>query len=160
MIEVMIVMAIVFLLAAIAVPIYSRVMLKAERTALASEATAVHEAMLAYYADHAKFPSAFFGSDRLNRATLAPLTTGGYLSPTVAQSFIRKQAGSQIWFYWSWWVGGKDQEFWLIMHPDYDPNELVYILHTQLLAGSKWHDGVYFWRPGLGYVKIDELKDQ
>jgi competence protein ComGC len=159
MIEVMMVMVIIFLLAAIAVPIYSRMLLKAERTALAAEATTVHEALKAYYTDHNKFPP-MAGNGQLNLATLAPLTTDGYLSPQVAESFIRKQAGGQIHFYWSLWIGGEDREIMMILRPAYDPDEFVYIFHTQLLWGSQFHDGVYFFAPGLGYRKIDELKNR
>lgn len=158
MIELMLVVAIIALLASIAIPVYANILKKARRTALAADARTVHLALKAYYVDHGKFPAAWSGPDMLNTATLSPLTTEGYLSPQAAESFVSKQVGGQMNMYIAFWTGGPDQQYWIFMQPNYDPNEWVYIYYTEYIWGSQWHDGVYFW-DGTGYKTIDEMKE-
>jgi type II secretory pathway pseudopilin PulG len=155
------VVAIIGLIAAIAMPVYARMHRKAQRTALMAEATEVHQALKAFYLDHNKYPAAFFGPDMLNTSTLAPLTTDGYLSPGVAESFLSKQAGGFVNLYIAFWVDGEDREIWMFIQPDYDPNEWIYLFDTQLIWGSQWHDGVFIWDPADNiYKKVDEFNAQ
>ena len=158
LIEILMVVAILALIAAIAMPIYARMHRKAQRTALMAEATQVHQALKAFYLDHNKYPAAFSGSDMLDHSTLAPLTTQGYLSPGVAKSFLSRQASGSVNTYISFWIDGQDREIWMLLQAAYDPNEWIYIFDTQLIWGSQWHDGVFIW-DGTGYKKVDEVMD-
>jgi hypothetical protein len=152
------VVAIIGLIAAIAMPVYARMHRRAQRTALMAEATEVHQALKAYYLDHNKYPPAFVGPDMFNTSTLAPLTTQGYLSQGVAESFLSKQYGGFVNLYITFWVDGQDREVWMFIQPAYDPNEWIYLFDTQLIWGSQWHDGVFLW-DGSDYKKVDEISD-
>ncbi len=158
LIEVMLVVAILALLSSIAVPMYARSLRKAKRTALMAEAGQVHAALKAFYLDNNKYPAAGSGPDMLNLSSLAPLTTNGYLSPTVAASFLSKLNGGQVTWYFAFWIDGQDREIWMLLQPRYDPNEWVYVFDTQILWGSQWHDGVYMWENG-DYRRVDEIED-
>jgi len=158
LIELMLVVAIIGLLSSIAVPMYMRSIRKAKRTALMAEASQVHAALKAFYIDNNKYPAAGWGPDKLNTSTLAPLTTHGYLSPRIAESFLSKLNGEKVAWYLAFWIDGQDREIWMLLQPEYDPNAWVYIFDSQLLWGAQWHDGVYMWDNGQ-YRKIDEIKD-
>ncbi len=158
MIELMLVVAILALLSAIAIPVYANILKKARRTAFAAEARTFHQALMSYYVDHDKFPAASFGPDMLNTATLAPLTTEGYLTTQAAESFISRQVSGQLFLYLPLWTTSADQQLWVFLRPDYDPNEWVYVFHTEFIWGSKWHDGVYFWN-NFEYKTIDQVKE-
>lgn len=157
LIEVMLVVAILALLSSIAVPMYARSMRRAKRTALMAEAGQVHAALKAFYLDNNKYPAAWWGPDKLNPSTLAPLTTDGYLSPRIAESFLSKLNGERINSYFAFWIDGQDREIWMFLQPKYDLNDWIYLFDTQLVWGSEWHDGVYLWDDG--YKKIDEITD-
>ena len=92
----------------------------------------------------------------LNPSTLAPLTTDGYLSPRIADSFLSKLSGDRVGWYFAFWVDGQDREIWMFLQPKYDPNEWIYVFDTQMIWGSTWHDGVYLWDDGV-YKKVDEM---
>ena len=158
LIELMLVVAILGFVSAIAVPMYVHSLRKAQRTALMVEAKQVHKALKAFYIDNNKYPAAFAGPDMLNTSTLAPLTTEGYLSQSVANSFLSKLSGEQVMMYIAFWTDGEDREIWMFLQPEYDVNEFIYIFDTQMVFGSKWHDGVYMWEDGY-YKKIDEVQD-
>jgi prepilin-type N-terminal cleavage/methylation domain-containing protein len=157
LIELMMVVVILGLVSAIAIPIYARSLRRAQRTALMAEAGQVHRALKAFYIDNSKYPAAFFGPDMLNTSTLAPLTTNGYLSPGVANSFLSKLVGGKVNTYIAFWTDGQDREIWMFLQPDYDVNEWIYIFDTKMIWGSQWHDGVYLFDDG--YKKIDEITD-
>jgi len=158
LIEVMLVVAILALLSSIAVPMYARALRKAKRTELMVEAGQVQAALKAFYFDNNKYPAAWWGPDMLNRSTLAPLTTNGYLSPTIANSFLSKLQGDQVAWYFAFWIDGEDREIWMYLQPRYDPNDWIYIFDTQLIWGSQWHGGVYMWEDGE-YRRVDQIVD-
>jgi len=137
---------------------YARSMRKAQRTALMAEAKQVHNALKAFYIDNNKYPAAWWGPDMLNTSTLSPLTTDGYLSQSVADSFLNKLVGQQVNSYFAFWTDGQDREIWMFLQPEYDPNEWMYVFDTQLIWGSQWHEGVYIWDDNR-FKKIDELHD-
>jgi prepilin-type N-terminal cleavage/methylation domain-containing protein len=158
LIEVMLVVAILALLSSIAVPMYARSQRKAKRMALMVEAGQVHAALKAFYLDNNKYPAAGSGPDMLNLSSLAPLTTNGYLSPTIAASFLSKLNGGQVTWYFTFWIDGEDHEIWMFLRPNYDPNQWIYIFDTRVIWGSQWHDGVYVWEDGE-YRNIDEIEN-
>ncbi len=158
LIEVMLVVAILALLSSIAVPMYARSFRKAKRTALMAEAGQVYAALKAFYLDNDKYPAARSGPDMLNLSSLAPLTTNGYLSPTIAGSFLSKLSGEQVGWYITFRTDGQDREIWMFLQPKYDLNEWIYIFRTQRIWGSQWHDGVYVWEDGE-YRNIDEIEN-
>ena len=72
LIELMVVVLIIGLVSSIAVPMLSRALQKASRTACGAQMGQLHDAMARYYADNGTFPT-------LDPDTLEPLISDGYL---------------------------------------------------------------------------------
>lgn len=148
LIEVLIVILIISMLSAIILPIYRQTIRRAERAAIVADAHGLYTALLRYNADHGKFPAeANPPQEAWDGETLAPLTTQGYFDS--ATSVTSKLDNGRVLAYWAPDVNGADSEFLMIMIPDFDRNERVYIFHTGLLGGGgEWYDGVYYWSGG------------
>ena len=160
LIELLIVVAIIGLISATAIPVYGRILEKANRNAFVADAEPLYDAFKQYYVDNSKFPSEVGPPNELfDPATLAPLTTYGYMNFTAAQSFLRKQVDDTIFIYIAPDVTGQDSDILMAMHPKYDPSEWIYIFYTDLLSdpyGSL--DGVYFYRNGK-LLPVDQVVD-
>lgn len=140
--------AIVGLLAATTIPVFSRSLAKSHRNAFAAEAGVLYGAFKQYYIDYGRFPSddGAFG-DTFDPATLAPLTTDGHMSAGAAMSFLGKQLDDEIFIYVTPDIRGPDTDLLIGMHPKYDTSEWVYIFHTDVWVEEFGHlDGVYFYR--------------
>lgn len=61
--ELMVVIAIIFFLAAISVPQYFKYLARVKQAEVAVNLASLHTAMQAYYAEHGKYPQALGGSD-------------------------------------------------------------------------------------------------
>jgi len=150
-VELLIVLLIVGLLAAIAIPIYQGAIAKAERLALAADVRELYSAFMRYHIDQGRFP-ADTGAGVLNVATLSPLATAGYFSG--AKALNDKLDGNQLLFYWAPDWNGPDADFIAIGRSAAQPDVLVYAMHYDI-AGLVAYDGVYFLRGGQ-FVRADE----
>ncbi len=136
-VELLIVVAIIGLLAATAVPVYQRAMLRAHRAALVADMRDLHGALMQYSADQGDFPLV------MDWITGAPLTTDGYYDKF--DSVIEKSFYGDVRYispvpgeYFSW-VRSKNTNFpvWIMA------------LHTSnwpLEPGVSF-DGVYYYDP-------------
>src|SRR5262245_54813092 len=145
MIELLIVVAIIGIVAAIAVPLYQRAILKSQKTAMAGDAKLVYDAFMRYYADNSLFPST---STPVNRAfnldTMAPLSTNGYV--TLATPILSKLQSNRFTAYDSPNAGASDTQFWLVMTNKKNPSIVVLVANTNQYPSDigTWYDGIYF----------------
>jgi prepilin-type N-terminal cleavage/methylation domain-containing protein len=138
LIELMIVVAIVGMLAAISVPVYSQAVRRARVTALAADVDTLYGALMRYHVDHGAFPA----EKTFDRQSLAPLTSEGYLAD--AGALTEKLVGSKLYIYVAPDVGGPDQHFIVVTRHVLDPSIIVVAAHTNIVgAAGGWIDGVY-----------------
>ena len=154
MIELLMVVAIIGVLSAIAVPILATATLKANRTALAADGRSLYSAFMKYYTDQGIFPST---STPVNRAfnldTLAPLSNNGYYSNPAA--LTRKLLSNRVTAYDSPNVGASDTQFWAVLTHRTDSRVVVLVANTDQYPGfiGTQFDGVYFIQ-GSSIVKV------
>lgn len=151
LVEILIVVGIIALLAASALPVYKNALAKAHRTALVSEMNTLYKAFLSYHFDHNKFP-ADSGRSAFNRTTLDPLVSGGYFSN--AANFNRKLRGRRIQTYFALDWRGRDSDFIVVAQSAMDPSMVFYVMHFEFW-GLSGYDGVYLLKDGL-FVRADE----
>jgi prepilin-type N-terminal cleavage/methylation domain-containing protein len=138
LIEVMIVVVIIALLTAAAVPLYGEAMRRSRTTALAADMEQVYVALMRYHTDHGSFPA----EDVFDTSSLSPLTTEGYFGD--ATSLTDKLLGKQLLIYAAPDVGGPDQHFIIVARHVIDPSIIVVAVHTDIIAAAEgWVDGVY-----------------
>lgn len=147
MIEVMMVLAIVVILAAIAIPLYTNVLRQTHTNALVLEVKHLYDSMMQYHADMGFFPS----EESFNTATLAPLSTQGYFSG--ATGFVEKLTGDEVLIYLAPDINGADQQFILVTQSEADPSIIVVAVHTNIISET---DG---WADGVFVITADELAD-
>lgn len=135
LIEVLLVLVILALLAAIAIPIYSQVLNKSKVSAIVSDAHGVYNALMRFNVDEGIFPA----MADFDKATLAPLSTGGYFE--AYDTLNSKLAGGEIQLY----VQFADQ-FVILLAPEHDPTNFIYIYHTNIWGF--WRDGIYLLEDG------------
>ena len=137
LIELMVVVLIIGLVSSIAIPMFSRALEKAKRTACGAQMTVLHEAMAQYYADNGAFPV-------LNANTLEPLVSEGYLDS--ASTLLSKAKGGKPWAYFN--LG--DQGWWYIVYVKGDPNSRIYTGTLTIPGGLGTpisYDGVFWYNP-------------
>jgi len=149
-IEVLIVLVILGILAAIAIPIYSNALEKSRRSALAQDMAVLHRAFLRYYADHSQFPSDQAGGSKFDLATMAPLTTGGYFQ---MDSLRGKILDGKAMFYSAPDISGTDSHFILVARSKDEPNLWAYAISYDWGSGQGY-EGVYFWVDGQ-FVQVN-----
>lgn len=138
MIELMVVVVIIGLAAALALPMYADSITKAKKVALSAEGRKIYDAMMAYYADHSSFPP----EDDLDVTTLDPLASDGYLSS--GRAITSRLVEDQLLLYMAPDIGGADQQFLIVMRLASDPDILVAVVHTDLVDDDgDWVDGVF-----------------
>jgi len=138
LLEVMIVAAIIVMLVAISVPMYSNAVRKSRSTALAAECRKFYTALMSYHADHSSFPS----EAAFNTTTLNPLASQGYI--TAVESFTQKLMMNRVLIYLAPDVEGVDQHFITVMRHADDPSIVVVVGYTNIIAAAGgWIDGVY-----------------
>jgi hypothetical protein len=109
--------------------------------------------VLHYHVDEGHFPS----ESELDKETLEPLVSRGYLNIGAARSFLSKVLNGQLHLYLAPNIGGQDTQIAIVVRPAFAPHRYAYILHTQLGAGDPWHQGIYYWQGGT-FVEPDEVK--
>ncbi len=145
LLELLVTMAIIFVIASIAIPIYAAAMTKSRKVALAADARSLYSAFLRYDFDNDLFPSTSSPPARaLNLTTLDPLVSGGYIS--TATPFVSKLQGGQLTAYDSPNVGAADSQFWAVLTSNVDPSIVVLVASTDQYPGNPgvWYDGVFY----------------
>jgi len=148
--EILIVLVIISLIAAIAIPIYSSALTKSRRGALVSDLRVMHDAMKRYYMDKSRFPLVGGGDplEIMSLPDLAPLSTGGYFSSV--DGLNQKLLFDRVLGYASYNDGGVATEFAAVMRPKSEPTVIVWLLYTDNVGpGGTFKDGIYFFENGV-----------
>lgn len=139
LIELMIVVVIVSLITAIAIPMYSDALRKGRTAALTVELEKLYTALMSFHADNSSFPS----EGDLNTSTLSPLSTDGYFP--IPESLTNKLIQNQLLFYLAPDVGSPDSQFIIIVRHIDDADLIGAVVYTDIIEGDgDWLDGVYF----------------
>jgi type II secretory pathway pseudopilin PulG len=152
MIELLMVVAIIGLITAIAVPLYSGAIDKSHRSALIHDAGELYRAFMRYNVDEGVFPAQSTPPARaMDLQTLAPLSTDGYFRHV--ESFTHKLHNGQIQNYDSPNIGSADTQFWATINSARQPGFILLVAHTNDLPINRgeWFDGVY-------YVTLDGIR--
>ncbi len=145
LLELLVVVAIIGVIAAIAIPALRAALVKARVSAMLSECRTVHEAFLEYFKDHDQYPNAS-GSPQFDLATFEPLRSQAFYRGKIS----RNLEGGQADAYDSPDDGGMNQEYWLEMTLAFDPSIrfLVCDSDNAPLGGGQWRSGIYVYRDG------------
>jgi len=143
LIEVLMVVLIISLLAALAIPALQRAMRTSERGALVADARALYDAFVRFNVDTGTFPSTSTPKERaFNRRTLFPLSANGYYNKV--EALMRKLEGGQVAIYDSPNIAAADTQFFAVLVSAFDPSIVVLVAHTDQFDGAgNWYDGVY-----------------
>ena len=138
LIELMIVVVIVGLLSASAIPIFENAMAKSQRTALRADCGTLYRAFMTYQFDYDKFPS----EAEFDLETLDPLHSEGYFAG--ARAFTGKLQGGEVLIYLAPDVGGPDSQLIVVTRSASDPNDIFVIVYTDIIEATEgWVYGVY-----------------
>jgi len=141
LIEWMVVVMIIGLASAIAVPVIQSATDKARRNAMITDGRLLYDAFMTYHVDEGHFPPES-GLGGFDRQTLNPLASEGYFP--VPQAFLEKLAGNGILLYLAPNISHPDSEFIAVMRANYDRNVIVVVAHTRIIqAAGQLLDGVY-----------------
>jgi type II secretory pathway pseudopilin PulG len=147
MIELMIVVAIISLASAMAVPVYQNAIENSHRSALQADSYQLYNSLMTYQFDNDKFPS----ESEFDLETLDPLTAEGYFN--AAATFTSKLRNGRLLIYLAPDVGGADTQFIAIAQSEIDPNNVFAVVYTNVVSETDgWVDGVYLITP-------DDLED-
>jgi prepilin-type N-terminal cleavage/methylation domain-containing protein len=146
LIELLIVVAIIGILSAIAVPLYRQAVLRGHVSALATDARAVYTAFKQHHIDHSMYPYAS-ASPKFELDTFEPLGSMGYYDGGVASKLLNDRADA----YDSPDDQGDNREFWLEMTLEFDPSVRFLICDSDdaPLSGGVYLDGVFLYRDGV-----------
>jgi prepilin-type N-terminal cleavage/methylation domain-containing protein len=151
-IELLVVVLIIALLSAIAIPMFSTAMRQTRSKTLAAEVKHIYDALMQYHADYGYFPS----EDSFDEETLNPLSTQGYFNG--ADALMEKLDQNKVLVYLAPDVGGADQHFILVTRHAADPDIVVVAVHTDIIAATEgWVDGVYIITAGELAQADDDL---
>ena len=142
--EVMVVVLIVGLVVALALPAYSHHVDNERRGALLSDANELYDAFIRYNLEQGFFPSSSSLSEHaFDRSTLIPLSNSGYY--TGAAALREKLADNRIAAYLSPDVEGTDTQFWAVLTANFAPDLLILVASTSQYPAKEgtWFDGVY-----------------
>ncbi len=147
LLELLVVVAIIAVLAAIAIPMMRDALTRAHIGATATDARVIYTSFKRYHVDNSRYPYAVT-NPAFDVNTLDPLVSGGYKKERVLTRLVGNAADgydSPDDDY------GPNQEFWLEMTLDYDPTIrfLVSDSDDAPLSGGDWHDGIFLFRDGV-----------
>ena len=138
MLELMIVVAIIGLMSATAVPVFEDALARSQRTALRADCGTLYRAFMTYQFDYDKFPS----EADFDLETLDPLHSEGYFAG--APAFLSKLQGGQVLIYLTPDVDGPDSQLIVVTRSAADPDDIFVIVYTDIIeATGGWIDGVY-----------------
>jgi len=144
-IEILIVLAILAVISAMAIPGLQQARVRAEIGAIAGDSNSLMTAFKQYYIDQGQYPNAS-NSPAFDLRTFSPLSTQKYYRGNVTQWLLGNQADA----YDSPDDGGPNQEFWIEMTLSIDPTVRFVVANSDdaPLGGGQWLDGVYVYRNG------------
>lgn len=153
--ELLVVMAIIFIVSSMIVPVMRAALLRAHISAMASDARALHGAFKQFFVDYNKYPNSV-DDPVFDLATFEPLVSEGYYDGRIAVKLFDEAADD----YDSPDDEGLNQEFWLEMTLRYDPSVrfLVADSNNAPLGGGDYYDGVYLYRDGV-LTSIGSVKE-
>ena len=157
-IEILIVLVIISLIAAIAIPIYSSALTKSRRSALVSDLRVLHDSMKRYHMDKGRYPLMGGGDplETMSLPDLAPLSTGGYFRSV--EGLNQKLLFDRILGYASYDDDGTAAEFAAVMRPKREPGVIVWLLYTDNIGpGGTFKDGIYFFENGVWMTSDDAI---
>ncbi len=142
LLELLIVVAIIGILAAIAIPAMSSYAKKAHYAAALAECREVYTAFTGYHIDNGMYPYDS-SNPKFDLATFFPLDYSG----AITQRLVGQKADD----FKSPDDGGLNQEFWLQMTLAEDPSVQFLIAHSDdaALEPGVWLRGVYVYRNGV-----------
>lgn len=145
LVELLIVVAIIGILAAIAVPQLQRAILRAEISAVGAESKTLYTAFKQHYIDQDVYPFAS-NSPAFQLDTFEPLVSLGYYRGDLPTKLRAGRADA----YDSPDDQGENREFWLELTLRRDPGVRFLIVDSDdaPLAGGAYMDGVYLYRDG------------
>ena len=149
LIELLLVVAIISLLSALAIPIYSDAIRSASVSVVVADARELHTAFLRYHVDIGSFPSTALPPQRaLDRQTLQPVSPEYFAH---ASHFVSQLFENEITLYDSPNVAGPDTQFWAVLVPLADPDLRFLVARTDQFPGfvGTWYDGVYEIEDGV-----------
>ncbi|MDH3626856.1 MAG: prepilin-type N-terminal cleavage/methylation domain-containing protein [Acidobacteriota bacterium] len=147
LLELLVVVAIIAVLSAIAIPMMRNALTSAHIGAGATDAHVIYTAFKRYHVDHSGYPYASTApAFELN--SFEPLVSGGYYDGRVLSRLVNQEADgydSPDDDY------GPNQEFWLELTLDYDTSVRFLISDSDdaPLGGGAWHDGIFLFRNGV-----------
>ncbi len=143
LIELMVVVVIIGLVGALAVPVYEDTLRKAHRAAIVADCQQLYDALLAYYTDEGSFPS----DAEFDLETLGPLSTEGYLPG--AKALVGMMDQNRALLYFAPDVDGTDTQFIVVMRAKYDTDVIPVVVHTNIIPATEgWVSGVYLIENG------------
>jgi Tfp pilus assembly protein PilE len=147
LIEVLITVAILFILVSLGIPMYINALRQSRESALAADCRKLHTAMMSYHADNGAFPA----DADFDTATLSPLSEDGYfVNP---ESLTQKIDQNELTVYLAPDIGGVDQQFITVVRHRHDPQVIVAAVYTNMVTDDgTWVDGVYI-------ITEDDLAD-
>lgn len=146
LIELLIVIAIIGVLAAIAIPMVQQAMLESDVSAVAAEAKTVYAAFKNHYLDESAYPFAA-GNPVFELDTFEPLRSLGYYDGDITANLLGGKADA----YDSPDDQGDNREFWLEMTLKVDPSIRFLVADSDdaPLSGGDYVDGIYLYRNGV-----------
>jgi len=142
LIELMIVVVIISLTSAMAIPLYQNALENTHRSALQADSYQLYNSLMTYQFDYDKFPS----ESEFDLKTLAPLSTDGYFN--AARTFTGKLRDKQVLIYLAPDIDGEDTQFIALAQSEIDPGMIFAVAYTNIVEETGgWIDGVYIITP-------------
>jgi prepilin-type N-terminal cleavage/methylation domain-containing protein len=146
LIEILVVMAIIFIIAAIMIPMMKAALLRSHISAVAADARTLHGAFKQHFVDLNMYPNSE-DDPAFNLASFEPLVSMDYYQGRMFGKLFDDKADA----YDSPDDRGLNQEFWLEMTLSYDPSIRFLIADSDNapLGGGDYFDGIYLFRDGV-----------
>ena len=145
LIELLLILAIIGILAAITIPLVHRVIVKSSISTVAAEAETIYGAFKQHYAQEDEYPFAV-GNPVFELDTFEPLRSAGLYDGDITAELVEGKADA----YDSPDDRGQNREFWLEMTLKTDPSIRILVADSDdaPLSGGDYVDGIYLYRDG------------
>jgi prepilin-type N-terminal cleavage/methylation domain-containing protein len=146
LLELLVVVAIIAVLTAIAIPLMRDAIVRAHISAAATDAKAIYVAFKRHHMDTSMYPYAS-NEPAFQLDTFEPLVSMGYYDGRLTSRLVGNTADA----YDSPDDNGVNQEFWLEVSLAYDPTVRFLISDSDdaPLAGGRYMDGIFLFRNGV-----------
>jgi len=144
LVELLITLAIIAIIAAIALPMYSEALLRAHISSGLNDAYSLQLAFKRYQVDNSAYPS----DGPFDLSTFEPLVGMGYFDGRSGTRFLNDQADG----YDAPDDQGTNQEYWLEFSLAYDPTVRFLVSdsdNSPLGGGTTHYDGIFLFRDGV-----------